>query len=240
MNVVLRVAALVITVAVAWLAAREVPVAARLWTVCLVTLLPPLSIAQARMLASSDSPPRRALYLSSALSLWALAALTALAAGAAGYGPRDLGLVLIGPVATALWVVGLTAAGVGLVQLSRLAGVKESPTLRKLLPQENSDRVLFAGLSVSAGVCEEIVFRGFLIAALAQAVGSAPLAAIVAAAVFGLLHAYQGAAGAARAGALGLLLATPLLAIGSIVPAILAHTAIDLIGGLVIGRDLID
>ena len=240
MNVFVRAAALVITAAVAWFAAREVPAAARVWTVCLVTLLPPLSIAQARMLEAYEAPPRRALYLSSALSLWALAALTALAAGAAGYDPRDLGLVLIGPLQTAVWVVGLTIAGIGLVQLSRFAGIEESATLRKLLPQDNSDRVLFAGLSVTAGVCEEIVFRGFLIAALAQAVGAPSLAAIVAAAVFGLLHAYQGAAGAARAGALGLLLAAPLLAVGSIVPAILAHIAIDLIGGLVLGRDLID
>jgi membrane protease YdiL (CAAX protease family) len=54
--------------------------------------------------------------------------------------------------------------------------------------------------------------------------------------VFGLLHAYQGPLGMMRTALLGLLLAASLLLSGSIWPAITAHVALDLLGGLVWGE----
>ena len=95
-------------------------------------------------------------------------------------------------------------------------------------------------MSITAGICEELVFRGFLIPAIGSAIGALGLAAVIAAAVFGLVHAYQGFGGAVRAALLGAMLSLPLLVAGSILPAVLAHAAIDVIGGYWLGPRLID
>jgi membrane protease YdiL (CAAX protease family) len=57
--------------------------------------------------------------------------------------------------------------------------------------------------------------------------------------VFGVLHAYQGWIGTVRAAALGGLLAWGFLLSGSLVPAIVAHTAIDLLAGIVLSDVLL-
>lgn len=218
---------------------RGLPDAARVWTTLLVAGLPPLSVAQARALERVQLPSRLALYTQTALSLWLLAGATAAVAFASSIPARALGLVLLPMPETLLWTGALTAGGVALMLLAHRFGVRESPTLAGLLPRTATERLAFLGVSITAGVTEELVFRGFLIPAIAVAVGSTVVAALVAAAVFGLLHAYQGFAGALRAAALGALLSVVLLATGSIVPAILAHALIDVIGGFWLGPRLV-
>jgi membrane protease YdiL (CAAX protease family) len=65
------------------------------------------------------------------------------------------------------------------------------------------------------------------------------LAVIVSSGAFGVAHAYQQPAGELRAALLGLVLAVPLLTTGSILPAIAAHIAIDLLSGLWLARYLL-
>jgi membrane protease YdiL (CAAX protease family) len=226
--------------AVVWLAAGDLQLAARAWMVVLVAVVPPTAIVQARLLETVELPPRAALYVQSAVSLWALLALTVIVARLSGVSSTQLGLVGLPLELLLAWTGALTLAGAGLMLAAHRLGVRESRTLAALLPRTAGERASFAGLSITAGICEEIVFRGFLIFALARAVDSAPVAALIAAAIFGLVHAYQGFAGSLRAATLGVLLSLPLLVSGTIVPAILAHTAIDLIGGFWIGPRLID
>ena len=116
---------------------------------------------------------------------------------------------------------------------------REAPVLRELLPVSGPERSLFVALSATAGICEEIVFRGFLIHALTLATGSVTLALLLSSCVFGVVHAYQSPLGAVRAALLGALLALPLVFHGSIVPAILAHTLIDILSGLWLARWLL-
>jgi membrane protease YdiL (CAAX protease family) len=133
-----------------------------------------------------------------------------------------------------LWSAGTVVAGLTLIMIARVSGIEESPMLIHLLPVTARERVAFVGVSLTAGFCEELVFRGFLIATLGAATGSTPLAILLSSGVFGLLHAYQRPSGAVRAAALGALLAAPLIATGSIVPAMIAHATLDLIGGLLL------
>jgi membrane protease YdiL (CAAX protease family) len=60
----------------------------------------------------------------------------------------------------------------------------------------------------------------------------------VTSAVFGVLHAYQGAIGMLRAGTMGAVLAWGLLASGSLWPPLVAHVVIDLLAGLVLADRL--
>src|SRR5262249_43179689 len=63
-----------------------------------------------------------------------------------------------------------------------------------LLPNNAAERAAWIVLSLTAGVCEEILFRGFLIRFLHGGVLVLPAAGALAVSslVFGLGHAYQG------------------------------------------------
>lgn len=217
-----------------WTAAAELTIVPRVWTTFLVGVLPVLLIAQTRVIPEARQLPRRTLYGSSAISLWGLAGATALVAVFAGISPATLGLTPLPWTAALLWTIAVTATAVLLLFVARAAGIRESEFVAYLMPQTRDEKVLFAGLALTAGICEELVFRGFLIPALDQATGSLVAAAAVSSAVFGVLHAYQRPAGAARAAVLGALLAAPLLATGSLVPGIAAHALIDLLSGLLL------
>lgn len=229
-----------VTIAIVFTSSDELAMAPRLWTTILVAVLPPLSLLQARALAQIELPPRLALYGQSALSLWILAGATILVAAIGDIDIASIGLQSLPLPQLLVWTGALTGGGVLLMLAAHRLGVRESATLAGLLPQTAAERLAFIGLSVTAGICEELVFRGFLIPAIAGAVGSMVVAAVIAAAVFGLVHAYQGFPGAVRAATLGALLSVVLLATGSILPAILAHAAIDVIGGFWLGPRLID
>ena len=225
--------------ALAWNASAELPPAARAWATTLLVLLPPLLVVQARLLQDAEGLSRESIYISSAVSLWVLAGITAAAALTSGWEPAAIGLIRLQAETIAAWAAAITLAGLVLVLAARSLGLEEAPILRFLLPRTGREKLLFLGLSVTAGFCEELVFRGFLLHALEAATGSVVLAVALSSGVFGLLHAYQRPAGAARAAALGAVLAAPVVATGSIVPAVLAHAALDVIAGLLLRERLL-
>jgi hypothetical protein len=94
-------------------------------------------------------------------------------------------------------------------------------------------------MAVTAGVTEEVVYRGVLIA-LGVEVFDLPalVAALLFLALFVGSHTYQGPAGMVRAGFLGLWFTGLTLLSGSILPAIVLHVVIDLIAFLVVPATL--
>jgi uncharacterized protein len=228
-----------VAAAVVWLLSPELPWAPRAWLSVLLAPLPWLAVVQARALADLDDLPRRAAYASSIASLWILAALTAVASTAGGFDAAALGLVAQPWPRTLAWTALLTAAGIGVLFGYRALGFRDAPVMERLMPATRSERAWFVGLSATAGITEEFVFRGFLIHALTTATGSVALAWLLSSTVFGVVHAYQRPAGAVRAGLLGALLALPLLVDGTLLPAIAAHVLIDILSGLWLARYLL-
>jgi len=99
-----------------------------------------------------------------------------------------------------------------------------------LLPRTAGERRWFALLAVTAGVCEELLYRGFGLAGLrwaAPGIGT-PALIIVSGAAFGFAHLYQGRLGVTLTGVLGAYLAWITIAIGSLVPVMLLHALLDL------------
>jgi uncharacterized protein len=205
----------------------------RLLLAVLLVPLPALVVGQAKR-GEIEELPRPRIYADSILSLWVLALLSALAVWASGVDFEEIGVRPLASAPLAAWSIGLTAAGLAVIAAARMAGVREAALLSHLLPRDRRERRLFAALSVTAGICEELVFRGFMLHALLLATGSTPIAVAIAAGAFGVVHAYQGPAGAARAAVLGLLLTVPVLVTGSILAPIIAHVALDLLAGLVL------
>ena len=86
-------------------------------------------------------------------------------------------------------------------------------------------------LSLSAGVTEEITYRGLLLLTLAIVLPSdAPtgLLVTVAAVSFGLAHWYQGWTGIVSTGIFGALMAGLFLVTGSLLLPMVLHTLVDL------------
>ena len=102
--------------------------------------------------------------------------------------------------------------------------------LRFVLPATSLERRWFAVLSVSAGFCEELLFRGFLLRYLHSGTLHLGLvwAAVVAALVFGAHHIYQGNAGVLSATVGGLMFTAILLLSGSLLMGMIYHTLVDM------------
>jgi membrane protease YdiL (CAAX protease family) len=102
--------------------------------------------------------------------------------------------------------------------------------LSVIIPQNGNELARFYGLSITAGIVEEILWRGFLIWYLSQFM---PLwaAAVVSTVGFGLGHAYQGFAHLPQLTAVGAAFAGLYLLTGSVWLPMILHTAVDILQG---------
>ena len=99
-----------------------------------------------------------------------------------------------------------------------------------LLPRTVGERRLFTLVGVTAGVCEEWLYRGFFLAVVSATAGGLPHLGLVAVAAvaFGLAHAYQGWVGIVTTGVLGAVMAALYLQTASLLLPVLLHAVIDL------------
>ncbi len=102
------------------------------------------------------------------------------------------------------------------------------PDFSALVPVTPHERLLWIAVAVSAGVCEEVVFRGWLLSTLHGALhlDGAPLL-LVAAILFGLALSYQGISGVLLTAFAGALFCGLYVATGSLLAPILLHILID-------------
>jgi uncharacterized protein len=174
--------------------------------------------------------------------LWALAAVALLiVAVEPGLDAAGIGLVIKAPPSDTLGTIAgfLVAAAAGVFVLRRLAARGKSipgqQAITHLLPRTMAERWYATGLSVTAGITEEIVYRGLLIAVGMGAFGlSENVAAFAALAVFVAGHLYQGWRGMLAVTLIGFGLTALYLRTGSLLMPILLHALIDLRGLLLI------
>lgn len=137
--------------------------------------------------------------------------------------------------------VGVVVAAVGLLVLqlwsvARLPlerRVKARPKLANIafmVPHTARDERWFIALAVTAGFCEELLYRGYLPWFFAPWLGQVGAMAVVVLA-FGVSHLYQGRRGAIRATIAGAVMAVSALLSGSLIPGMIAHALIDIGGG---------
>jgi membrane protease YdiL (CAAX protease family) len=102
------------------------------------------------------------------------------------------------------------------------------PDFSALIPVTPRERFLFAAVATSAGICEEIVFRGWLLATLHSQMGLGGAMLIFAAAViFGVMHAYQGVIGVVATAWAGALFCVVYVVTGSLLVPIVLHVLMD-------------
>ena len=136
-------------------------------------------------------------------------------------------LVLLGVVYTVQ-----SAAAVARDPQARASVRQQVGKLADLLPHTRTKLYRFGGVSLTAGFCEEFLFRGYFIWALAPWLGWWGAAAL-SVALFASGHAYQGWNGALRTGVVGTFLTLVVAILNSLWPAIILRALIDLGSGVI-------
>jgi len=185
---------------------------------------------------------RSRMYLATIIALWifTLLVLTLWIVRARPWSALWLGSVVpwrlsIGVVAAAIavafFLVQLRKVQKALVRPKAVASLrKQLEFANDLAPETSSERRGFWLLSITAGVCEEILFRGFLMWLITEWTGLIA-AVIISSILFGCLHIYLGAAYVPKVTIVGLMFALVVVASGSLWPAIVIHAAMDLSSG---------
>jgi CAAX protease family protein len=107
-----------------------------------------------------------------------------------------------------------------------------NPRVEKLVPHTQSELLWWVAVSLSAGFCEEFIFRGYLIWYFQPRLGLWGAAAL-SLAVFAAGHAYQGAKGVPGVVVLGCVFTLVVLIFDSLLPAMALHALVDIQQGLV-------
>ena len=147
-----------------------------------------------------------------------------------------LGLVGLGVVAMiAIAMLAQLTRPLQAQKPERLAALKKQMAEIKILPRTPSEFQVFLLVAVTAGVWEELLYRGFLFWFFAEygLVASVAISTIA----FGAGHLYQGVRGGMRAFALGLAFAVAYALTSSLWWLIAIHALVDIFGG-VTGRRL--
>jgi membrane protease YdiL (CAAX protease family) len=98
-----------------------------------------------------------------------------------------------------------------------------------LFPATRTERRWWIVVALTAGICEEILFRGFLMYYLFTKFGqSAAFAVVGSCVVFGLQHLYQGGKGVVTTALIGAIFALSFALSGSLLLPIILHALTDL------------
>lgn len=191
-----------------------------------------------RLKASTDPAAKVKFYKKIFIAQWALAALVLLAAGRGIFWApvkfawmqtawaRSVGGGLLAGV-----VIGLLAPFLALSKPKGRAALRNAfGKLEFFLPTRAGQFGWFGAVCITAGVCEEWVFRGFLFHYFSETPSHFGLAAafVISAVLFGANHFYQGWRGVLSTGLLGAGFGLLYLWTGSLLVSMIVHALVDL------------
>ena len=134
-------------------------------------------------------------------------------------------------IAFGFWIAAVFVLSV-VARLLHATGMAEAA--RRLAPQNMLESVVWIALSVTAGICEEMIFRGYLQRQFVAWTRSAPVGVILSAALFGAGHIYQGTRATVVIGVYGLMFGILAEARQNLRPGMMTHAWHDAITGLVV------
>ena len=115
-------------------------------------------------------------------------------------------------------------------ETTRARIAKSLEKLNFILPKTAEERRWFVLVAITAGVCEEVLYRGFLIHYFRELPVSNGLigALVLSSCVFGFAHLYQGAVGIVQTTILGAIFGLIFIVTGSLLLPMILHALIDL------------
>ena len=182
---------------------------------------------------------RLALYASTIAFQWFAVAVVGWRAWAHGFTASQLGLTVHDRTRVfAAAIVG--AATIAVLQWLNLRRVGKVPLERRgplqaiaerILPQSTVELIPYLALAITAGLCEEFLYRGFAMAVFVHVGLPAWVVVLVSSALFGLAHSYQGRGGMVMTLLIGIILGISRIVYRSVLPAIFWHSAVDVVAG---------
>ena len=220
-------------------------VLATLLVAVLVLVVPVLGrrrYARLKLQLRTDSGARLRHYRTSIIREWAIVGVVLLIGLLSGYSLHAIGLFSSsryrfdsGQVIYYLvvFVIALVLGQVILLRRTSQGRFGMAAPLRgavDVLPRTDGERKAFVAVALTAGICEEIVYRGFGLAFVHWAFpnASSAVAVVVTSVAFGVAHAYQGWIGVAATTLLGLVFGAIVVATGTLLVVIIIHALIDL------------
>jgi membrane protease YdiL (CAAX protease family) len=136
---------------------------------------------------------------------------------------RDIG------IAAGFWLI---SAGL-LALVARLLHIESNASnVQFMLPRKPIEYVLWVALAVTAGICEEAIFRGYLQHQFIAVTRNAAAGIVLSSAAFGLAHAYEGSQMIVLIGVYGLMFGILAHWRGSVRPGMIAHAWQDSFSGI--------
>jgi len=218
------------------------PVASSLHTILLIAVLGGWTFwskIHADHLRAAANPNRLQFYLTILLFEWFLFALAVAGVRLSGASVllvlgdhwhsarqvlRDIG------IAAAFWVVALGLLWI----LGKLLRVGEQGgNMQFMFPHGGVEITVWIALSVTAGICEEAIFRGYLQRQFMALTRNAPAGILLSGTAFGAAHAYQGVRMVILISLFGTMFGILSYWRGSVRPGMIAHAWQDSLGGVV-------
>ncbi len=199
-----------------------------------------LTTAKEKQMVASDPTKRINVYRSTMFFLWAPTLILLPLIFGSELSMADIGLKWQWNMANQIAIVAVILLSAYLVvSLKQLNNDNEAKktTLEQLeyvqwlMPSNVKElRYFTLGVSVAAGVCEELLFRGYMLHVLG---GQMPMwgAVIVSSLAFGAGHIYQGPAHVLRTALIGAVMAGIYLVTDSIIIPIVLHILVDVYSG---------
>jgi CAAX protease family protein len=140
-------------------------------------------------------------------------------------------------IAAGFWLAAVAVLGAG-AKLMHLDQSGKFDALRRtigfLIPGTSLELFVWCCVSATAGICEEIIFRGYLQRQFAAATGSMLAGVLLSATVFGAAHGYEGGPRMLLIGVYGLMFGLLAWWRKSLRPGMIAHAWHDAISGAVL------
>lgn len=219
------------------------PVAGVLHTLVLLMILlggAGLMYFSAKQLRAADHPNKTALYLTTTVWEWMLTAYVLWGVHRHGISlnevtgakwksvldfARDFGIAVL------FWLIALMVLGITALAL-HFRGTKESVGF--LAPRGFEQVGLWIVVCVTAGFCEETIFRGYLQKQFIAWSGNAAAGVVASAAVFGACHVYQSVKPAIVITVYGLLFGILAQWRKSLRPGMMTHALHDTVSGIAV------
>jgi uncharacterized protein len=184
---------------------------------------------------------RLILYASTIAFQWFAVAVVAWRAWANEFSPSQLGLtihdrsrILVASIAGAAAIA--TLQWLNLRRVGRLPVEARGPLqaiAERILPQSTVELLPYLALAITAGLCEEFLYRGFAMVVLIHVGLQTWAVVLLSSALFGLAHSYQGRGGIVMTMLIGIILGLSRITFDSLIPAIFWHSAVDIVAGTV-------
>jgi membrane protease YdiL (CAAX protease family) len=207
------------------------------YVVIVVPILGRSRYEQFRREVAKDPSARLRYYRSSLPRKYILALLVVVLFVANHRDASGIRLAVAGPTALAAIVPIMIGVGLGALLVRWRANrparrIKLARSLRgiaDLLPRTVGERRTWVLVAITAGVTEELIYRGFVLSVLAHIWPSADTFTllVVGGIIFGLAHLYQGTKGVILTGLLGVVLGEVMIGAG-LFAAMVVHALIDL------------